>query len=112
MALRVVNNQIFLTRGDTAYLDVAPMNDDGTPYDIQPGDKIYFRLKLKPKDDSPIICEKEVNTASCQLHIEPQDTEECINNKDYRYELELVTAAGDHYTYIQDELFHIGVELG
>ena len=45
------------------------------------------------------------------LQLNPEDTESCDNGKDYRYEFELITATGYHFTFIEDELFHIGIEL-
>ena len=101
---------IHLTRGDTAFIEVIPTNEDGSPYEMQEGDKIFFRLKRKSTDDT-VICEKEVDVVSMTLQIDPEDTEPCQNGKDYRYEFELVTAAGYHFTFIEDQLFHIGVEL-
>lgn len=108
--LRIEDKTIYLTRGDTAFIKLTPKNKDGTDYEIQEGDKLIFRLKEKP-DLTAVICEKEIDTSTCILTLNPKDTESCRNEKDYRYEAELVTSNGYHFTYIENEIFHIGTEL-
>lgn len=109
--LNIDNRQnITLTRGDTAYIDVTGLkNRDGTAYEFEDGDKVYFRLK-----GEQILIEKEAdidlveNTATLTLY--PDDTED-LTFTSYRYEMELVTANDEHFTFIADKNFVIGVEL-
>lgn len=108
--LRIEGTSIYLTRGDTAYLKITPRNKDGSEYELQEGDKIIFRLK-RAVNDTFLIVEKEVDTSSLILTLLPEDTEPCGNGRDYLWEAELQTAAGQHYTFIANARFHIGVEL-
>lgn len=108
--LYIKGTDIHLTRADTAVIDVEITNSDGTPYEVQEGDRVVFRLR-KDSRTSPIICEKDVNMQTMALTLNPEDTESCENGKDYRYEFELITTSGVHCTFIENALFHIGVEL-
>jgi hypothetical protein len=108
--LIIKGTEIHLTRADTAIIDVTITNSDGTPYEVQEGDRVVFRLRKDGKS-SPIICEKDADMLSMTLTLEPEDTEPCENGKDYRYEFELITASGMHCTFIENAIFHIGVEL-
>ena len=108
--LYIQGTDIHLTRADTAVIDVTITNSDGTPYEVQEGDKIIFRLR-KDSRSIPTICEKEVDMQTMALTLNPEDTERCENGKDYRYEFELITASGMHCTFIENALFHIGIEL-
>lgn len=110
LMLFIKGTEIYLTRADSAIIDVIVTNSDGSPYEIQEGDRIIFRLRKDGKN-SPIICEKDANVSEMTLTLDPKDTEPCENGQDYRYEFELVTAAGIHCTFIENALFHIGVEL-
>lgn len=108
--LIIKGTEIHLTRADTAIIDVTITNSDGTPYEVQAGDKVIFRLRKDIKSNI-IICEKDIDMQTMTLTLEPEDTARCENGKDYRYEFELVTATGMHCTFIESALFHIGVEL-
>ena len=108
--LYIQGTDIHLTRADTAIIDVTITNSDGTPYEVQAGDKVIFRLR-KDSRSIPIICEKEIDMQTMTLTLNPEDTEPCENGKDYRYEFELITASGMHCTFIENALFHVGVEL-
>lgn len=109
----VVNGQeIYMTRGDTPELSVTAQNDDGTDYEFQEGDRVFFRMGLKPGRD--IVLEKEctvdMENNVAVLVFEQNDTDELLF-KVYRYEFELVTAEGGHYTFIADQPFEIGKEI-
>ena len=42
---KVVNNEIFITRGDSAILSLTIDKPDGTPYTLQEGDVLDFTVK-------------------------------------------------------------------
>lgn len=102
-------NNILLTRGDTAYIDFEDFIDiDGNPYELQENDTIYFRLRT-----SKVLLTKtlsiDLENQTATLLIEPKDT---INlpMTTHKYEVELVTHQNQHYTYIADKNFTIGKE--
>lgn len=103
------NQNITLTRGDTAYIDIIGLKDkDGTAYTLVSGDVIWFRLKGTTLFEKQLSIDTEENFAT--LTLEPEDTEDLAFSM-YKYEMELVTSIGEHFTFIADKNFTIGKEL-
>ena len=107
--LRIAYNKIYLTRGDTAYLEISITDESGNPYALVDGDKIIFRMKQSTNDKN-LILEKEFNTEILRLELTPEDTMS-LKFGVYRYEVELVTGAGEHFTIIENAEFEITPEL-
>lgn len=82
-------------------------NEDGSDYIPSETDKIYFRLK-KFATYPDVLIEKEITNMI--LELTPADTSK-LDFGVYRYEIELVTGDGCHYTVICDEPFVIEKEL-
>ena len=108
--LDVQNEKIYLTRGDTAYLDVELTTSSGEPYTPTYGDKLYFRLK-KSVNKGSLLLEREININTLTLELSPEDTAG-LDFGSYCYEVELVTALGQHFTVIENAAFILGAELG
>ena len=108
--LNVLGKKIYLTRGDTAYIDVSIKDSSGNDYEPAQGDKIYFRLKKNIYEDALLI-EKEIDIETQKLEIMPEDTE-MLGFGAYCYEIELVTFLGEHFTVIENAAFIVGAELG
>ena len=109
--LKVTNNQITLTRGDTAELHVAVTDLDGDIYDCH-GDKAYFRVKLTP-ESSELLLEKELSIAEdggLIIFLNEDDTDHLEFTK-YNYEVEIVTTNNRHYTIIEKGTIKLGPEL-
>ncbi len=103
---------ISLTRGDTAKLTVFPTIGEGEekqPYAVQEDDVLTFTVKKKYGDDVPLI-EKKL-TGSTTFHIEPKDTKGLDFGK-YKYDVQLTTASGENYTFIDRKDFIITEEVG
>lgn len=112
------NGEIHLTRGDTAFIEPIVEIEDKEkkgkfdPYEYQDGDRVIFRLALNV--NSPLLIEKdcyidlENNTATLTLN--PEDTIG-LEPKVYFYCMELVTAADNHFTFIENTRFTIGKEM-
>lgn len=103
------NQNITLTRGDTAYIDVTGFqNNDGESYTLIDGDKVYFRLGTNP------ILEKELTldliNNKAVLHLVPADTMN-LPYSIFKFEVEVVTSIGDHYTCVADKNFTISKEV-
>lgn len=116
--LTITGKTIYMTRADSATIQVIPKvkdeQEEWVPYTLAEGDQIVFRLKIKADDAYQVVCEKDCvldlteNTAI--LNLVPEDTQAC-EFKEYRYELELITAADFHCTFIENQQFKIGREL-
>ena len=109
--LKVTNNRIELTRGDTAELHVEVKDLDGNIYDCH-GDKGYFRIKESPSS-SDILLEKELEIAEdggLIIFLNEEDTDQLTFTK-YNYEVEVVTTTNRHYTIIQKGTIKLGPEL-
>ena len=109
-------DNMWMTRGDTLYIDVKKLkyrDDEGQikDYEFVTGDKVYFRLKV----NDGLVVEKqfsvdlEENKAS--LELVPSDTESLTNGAIYNYEIEVVTADSKHFTIKENKKFTIGTEL-
>lgn len=59
--LKVVNNGISLTRGDTATFRLQIKNQDGTDYEITPDDQVLFTVKRSPNDEEVVIQKAAAN---------------------------------------------------
>lgn len=111
--LIVKGQDIYLTRGDTAEIAFTATNEDGSDYEFQSGDVVYFRMALKAGDEVALQKECVVDTENNKavLILQPEDTAEC-KFKVYRYEVELIAIEdGGHYTFITDQPFEIGKEI-
>jgi len=111
--LIIKGQEIYLTRGDTAEISFTATNEDGTDYEFQSGDIVYFRMALKAGEDVAVEkeCVIDVENNKAVLILEPEDTAEC-KFKVYRYEVELIAIEdGSHSTFIADQSFEIGKEI-
>lgn len=102
-------NNITLTRGDTAYIDIDEWVDyDGNVYYLEEGDRVYFRLRTtKQILTKELVVDWESNVAT--LIIEPRDTIP-LPVAAHRYEIELVTANDEHFTFVANKIFTIDKE--
>ncbi len=107
--LNVLGKKIHITRGDTAYIDVSLEDISGNDYEPVQGDKLYFRLK-ESVYKKELLVEKEINIDTLVLEITPEDTE-MLGFGSYCYEVELVTALGQHFTVIENAAFIVGAEV-
>lgn len=104
--LMITGNQIYLTRGDTMFVSLSLVNQDGTAYTPNEDDAIYFRLK-KFATYPNLLIEKQIDISSMVLQLNNSDTQN-LPFGDYRYEIEVITADNYHFTAIADELFTSG----
>lgn len=98
--LFIDGNNIKLTRGDTAYIEV-PINvetDEGSaPYILDPDDTLTLSVKKKIKDEETLL--QKVVKGSSTIHFMPDDTKE-MDFGTYIYDIQLTTSSGDIYTVI------------
>ena len=83
--LKVVNNGISLTRGDTATFRLQIKNQDGTGYEITPDDQVLFTVKRSPNDEEIVIQKAAANNC---ITIVPRETDNLAYGT-YYYDVEL-----------------------
>ena len=105
MGYKVNGTTIQITRGDSGYFQFTPytvsQTGERTEYVCQPGDSIRWAMKKKLSDSYQILLEKQVDTATFQMKLNPEDTEG-MDFGTYYYDVQLTTAGGDVDTYIPE----------
>lgn len=106
--LSIKDNNISLTRGDTAYLELSIKD-----YYFRIGDIIELSVKKTVKDAEHFlkkIIQVENVTETITIKIEPQDTNNA-SFSEYIYDIQLTTADGDVNTVIPAHKFNITKEV-
>lgn len=125
MSVKIVDNAITMTRGDTLRCRVTPYillrdeqgevigKEEYTPVE---GDSIRFAVKhtamksgKQYKDDTPIIL-KAVPIDTLLLQLDPADTKD-LDFDTYVYDMEITYADGTVYTFIETMEFTITPEV-
>lgn len=106
--LRTENNAIYLTRGDSASLEIRITRADGTVYFPAEGDELTFTLKRSVRDEESIISKKA--SADGKISIEPSDTAGLAFGE-YRYDVQLNTKEGKVYTVVEPDSFFVCEEV-
>ena len=101
------SNNILITRGDTATIDISIKDEVGQEYSLQTGDKLLFSVKKLPIASNPVI-EKILTTK--QLVLSSDDTDS-LSFGVYKYDITLITALGDVCTFINYCDFIVGEEV-
>lgn len=107
--LEIVKKRITLTKGDDASVWLRPRYKDKSIYTVQEGDRAYFRIKTTT-DILELECNVNVDANKIVVSFVPDDTKDMLPGI-YRYEAELVTSWGMHYTFLADQTFILGKEL-
>lgn len=105
--LRTVNNDIYMTRGDTAELKLSITDSTGAPYMVKPEDSILFTIK-KSTDDKDVIIQKAVKEG--KITIKPEETR-TLPYGTYVYDVELRRADDFISTVITPHIFKLCEEV-
>lgn len=109
--LYVDGNNIKLTRGDTAYLQVPIENKlpDGStvPYELAANDTLTMTMRATYDSE---VCFQKVLKGSNTFHILPEDTCGCKFGK-YKYDVQLTMANGDVFTVVEPTCFQVLPEV-
>ena len=114
--LTINKNEIHLTRGDTAFINPIPeIEKEDTPgkyeiYEFEDGDAVLFRLAVNSETVLEKACEIDILENKATLYLNPEDTEN-LEPRTYYYCFELITATGNHFTFIENSRFTLGKEL-
>lgn len=110
--LKIDNNSITLTRGDSAELELTITDANGDAYDYS-GDTVKFGVKRRATDTTPAMLVKEFEDG--KITFNPEDTAN-MEYGDYLYDVQLehTTGAGTEneatevYTVIAAARFTVG----
>ena len=115
--LKIENNRISLTRGDSMAVFIDLYADSGEPWEPQEGDTVKFALKSNKfncnmsefLDHSPLI-QKDISTSDMVLRLVPADTKS-LGFGNYVYDIEVTFADGFVDTPINDVPFKLLPEV-
>ena len=103
-------NNITLTQGNSAEIDVTPLDTDGEPIELQEGDKVIFKVMWGCRNR---ILKKELTAAdwdseekALKLILTPEDTV-YLTEGNYAYDCLYIFADGSAYTFIDMAQFKV-----
>ena len=113
--LRVIGKDIYLTRGDTASLNVKiSQYGCNKPYVIMDGDKVFMTVKnsfnVKDFVFQKVVSYEDLIDGNIIFKIIPSDTNE-LEFGDYVYDVEIKTSEGDVFTIIPPSAFKLEPEV-
>lgn len=106
--LKIDEGKIYLTRGDTAYLQVAITLDDGTVYTAHEGDTLTLSIKKEMNDTGYAL--QKVVAADEVINILPENTRMLECGK-YIYDVQLNTSLNEVFTIISPSGFYLKEEI-
>lgn len=105
--VRINNNAISMTRGDTLSAVVEIFQPNGDPYTPVEGDSIRFAVKQKGKrGNEQMLMHKEIPISTLLLFLEPEDTERLAYGE-YGYDIEITRTNGVVDTFIAEATLEI-----
>ena len=104
---KIMGSKIFLTRGDSAFIDIQIKNSDGTDYEWNAGDQLLMTVKASTSSKEVLFQHALVDGT---IEIKPEDTEN-LNYGDYVYDCQLRTYSGVTQTFITPSLFRVLEEV-
>lgn len=87
------DSNITLTRGDTLWVKVNILDENGDIYEPKDTDEIRFAMKRRYKDAECLI-KKTIPNNTLILELKPEDTKQLAFGKDYVYDIQ-ITEDGD-----------------
>lgn len=101
---------IKVTRGDTLALAVDLAAEDGSSYELQPGDTLTLTVKKSTGLDEPVLVQKRMTSETGAVtRLGEEDTSLAYGA--YAYDVELRTAGGDVCTVVGPDWLVIGEEV-
>lgn len=104
------DNEITLTQGNSAEIDITPLDEDGEPIELQEGDKVIFKVMWRQRNR---ILKKELTAAdwdseekALKLILTPEDTV-LLPPMEYTYDCLYIFADGSAKTFIDATTFKV-----
>lgn len=115
--LRISKTKISITRGDSAYIEIGIKNPDGSAYLLQDGDTVQAQVRTVA-NTGELLVDASIENNKMYVnddgivvwHLTPEDTRD-LDIGDYSYDIQLVTAGGDVFTFIENSPFRITDEV-
>ena len=105
--LKIEDNNIYLTRGDTAFIDILITDEDGQAYTMDADDRVIFTLR-KLYDKGSVLLEKTSSTP--EIGFSTNDTKN-LEFGDYKFDIYLFNSNTQTLdTFIADRIFTVGEE--
>lgn len=104
---KVIQNNLYLTRGDTAVFPLKVTYMDDTEYTFEEGDKVLFTVKKKTTDGETLF-QKEITNGG--LFLMPEDTKDLPYGR-YCYDVQLTKQCGTVRTIIPPHILKICEEV-
>mgnify|MGYP003429659358 FL=1 len=105
--LVITDDEVILTRGDSADINVKITDANGDIYTPAEGDVIKFTLKKNCETSDIIIQKTLVNSV---ISLQPADTKD-LPYGTYYFDVQLTTAGADVYTVVSPHRFIIDKEV-
>ena len=109
--LKITGNDIQLTRGDTAYIDLNILDQTGSPYVLDEGDEVHAQIRKKANDGELILDGNITVSEGVPVWTLTHDETKDIPIGTYVYDVELVTSSGEVFTFIEKSKFKITDEV-
>lgn len=106
--LRISDNRILLTRGDSAYITLNITDNTGHRYELSEGDTVRVQVRTSPNDGELLFngTIEQGENGEIIWHILPSDTfHKPVAT--YYYDAQLRTANGDIFTFIPASKFKL-----
>lgn len=103
MSVIVKKNNITMTRGDTARVDLKVYNDNGSLYTPVEGDVIRFAAKKSYADETVTIL-KDIPIDTLELVLEPEDTKLLDQPSTLVFDIQITMKDGTVDTFIKGTL--------
>lgn len=103
MSVKIIGNNIIMTRGDTLKTKIEIKDSDGKEYIPDKEDKIRFAAKKQHNDAKPYIL-KEIPIDTCVLHLLPEDTKVLPQPCECVYDIQITMTDGTVDTFIMGKL--------
>lgn len=112
--LELNDNIVTITRGDSAYITLSIIKEDGSLYEFAEGDYIRGQVRKGKSRDSELIFDctfsGETEEGAKIWVISPSDTDGVEPGR-YYYDMQLVKFSGDVFTFIPVSEFIISADI-
>ena len=109
MSSKIKKDVIFLTKGDSLWLQLSISDKDGVPYTPDTRDSIRFALNKTLNTDDPLLV-KDIPNDTLELIIEDFESEP-LEVGTYWYDVEIVHSNGFRDTFIGPNKFIVTDEV-
>lgn len=102
-------NNITITQGNSAEIDITPLDEEGKPYELQEGDKVVFKVESCRKEIIRRVLTAEdwdSEQDGLIMILNPEDTVN-LPCKEYTFDCLYIFADGSAKTFINAAMFKV-----